>query len=71
MYTEKELPEEYKVSVHAATHPDAPPNPFHERISGLVDADQNPWKLFSEIVAMAVPRRYKNLALHYARVNRE
>lgn len=71
MYTEKESPEEYKVSVHAATHPDAPPNPFHERISGLVDAEQNPWKLFSEIVAMAVPRRYKNLALHYARVNRE
>ena len=68
--TEKEPPEEYKVTVDAATHSDAPENPFHERISGLVSADQNPWKLFSEIVAKAVPRRYENLRLHYARVNR-
>jgi hypothetical protein len=68
MYTEEELPEEYKVTVNAATHPDASVNPFHERISGLVTADQNPWKLFSEIVAIAVPRRYKNLQLHIDRI---
>jgi hypothetical protein len=64
MYTEKETPEEYQVTVHAATHPGAAENPFHQRILGLVKADQNPWKLFSESVANEVPKRYRNLQIH-------
>ncbi len=64
MYTEKEAAEDYEVTVKAATHPGAPANPFHERIAGLVKADQNPWRFFSETVAGAVPMRYKNLGQH-------
>jgi UDP-2,3-diacylglucosamine pyrophosphatase LpxH len=67
MYREQENSEEYKVSVEAATHSGAPANPFYQRILGLVNADQNPWRLFSEIVASAVPMRYKNLQIHIDR----
>ncbi|MCU1267378.1 MAG: hypothetical protein JWM21_3696 [Acidobacteria bacterium] len=70
MYTEKETPEEYKVTVNAATHPGALENPFHKRILGLIKPDQNPWRLFSELAAKAVPMRYENLKQHIARGNR-
>lgn len=67
MYTEHKTAAEYQVTVHTATHPGAPENPFYQRISGLVNADQNPWKLFSETVAAAVPKRYENLQIHIDR----
>lgn len=68
MYNEAEREEDYAVKVQAATHPNASPNPFHERISGLVDPAQNPWKLFSELVAKGVPMRYENLRQHIKEV---
>lgn len=67
MYNEQDAPEKYKVSVQESTHPNAEQNPFHQRISGLVDAEQNPWKQFSQIVADAIPKRYDNLRDHIDR----
>src|SRR5207248_5459682 len=60
MYNEAENEEDYVVRVETASHEDAPPNPFYERIKSLVDPAKNPWKLFSELVYKGVPMRYRN-----------
>ena len=67
MYTEQVTADTYQVEVKASTHPDAAQNPFHEEISSLVKADQDPWKEFSRIVAQEVPMRYRNLQIHIDR----
>ncbi|HEY0545784.1 MAG TPA: metallophosphoesterase [Pyrinomonadaceae bacterium] len=64
MYNEAEHEEDYAVKVEAAAHPNAQPNPFHDRIAALVDSTKNPWKLFSDLVAKGVPMRYENLKQH-------
>ncbi|MBC7909029.1 MAG: hypothetical protein H7Y30_00925 [Pyrinomonadaceae bacterium] len=66
MYNESKNEQDYAVKVAASTHPNAPPNPFHERIAGLVDPAKNPWKVFSELVYKGVPMRYENLKKHIA-----
>lgn len=67
MYTEQITAETFQVEVSASTHPSAVENPFHEEISSLIKADQDPWKQFSRIVAQEVPMRYRNLQIHIDR----
>ena len=69
MYTEQDSPEKYQVAVRASTHENAAANPFHQRISDLVDATKNPWNVFSQIVAKEVPMRYENLRKHIEKVS--
>ncbi|HEY0006993.1 MAG TPA: metallophosphoesterase [Pyrinomonadaceae bacterium] len=61
MYNEADNPSAYAVRVETATQPNDAKNPFHERITGLVDANKDPWKSFSEVVDSEVPRRIENL----------
>jgi hypothetical protein len=61
MYNEAGRPEEYSVKVEQATHAGEETNPFHHRIEGLVDPDEEPWKAFSATVARAVHVRTQNL----------
>jgi UDP-2,3-diacylglucosamine pyrophosphatase LpxH len=61
LYNEAEDQSGYAVKVEAATHQRDARNPFHERITGLVDPAQDPWKTFSEVVYGAVPMRVENL----------
>lgn len=50
----------YCVSV-AASNPSGPPGPFLDRIRSLVDPSKDPWKIFSQTVAAAVPVYEQNL----------
>jgi hypothetical protein len=61
MYNEAEDVSDYSVKVETATHTKDAPNPFHERISALVDSSKDPWKTFSEVAYGAVPMRVTNL----------
>jgi hypothetical protein len=61
MYNEAEDVSDYAVKVETATHTKDAPNPFHERISGLVDSTKDPWKTFSKVAYGAVPMRVTNL----------
>jgi hypothetical protein len=58
MYNEAKEQKRYKVSVERSTHAgDSSVNPFHQRLLGLVQATQDPWKSFSETVASEVKYR--------------
>lgn len=54
LYNQAQLPEEYVVRVEDAGSNLSAPNPFHERIKGLVQPASDPWKSFSQAVAEAV-----------------
>jgi len=66
MYNEVKDASAYAVKVETATKPDDAKNPFHERITGLVDAEKNPWKAFSDTAASEIPRRVANLQIKIA-----
>lgn len=57
---------DYKNHVEEARHPGDDPNPFHARISGLVERSHALWETFSHTVARAVNVRAQNLR---ARIN--
>ena len=65
MYNEAENRGEYKVKVEEAGYADGS-NPFHQRISDLVDPAAEPWKSFSDITADEIHIRARNLR---ARIN--
>jgi hypothetical protein len=66
MYNEPDSANKTSVRVETATLPVDGPNHFHERIAGLVDANQAPWKTFSKVVTDEIPRRVKNLQARIA-----
>jgi len=61
MYNEMAKAEEYSVSVEVATRTGGEANPFHRRISELVDPSEEPWRSFSSAVARAVYVRARDL----------
>ncbi len=66
MYNETVDGGTYPVGVEEATHAGEKANPFHHRISGLVDPAKKPWSSFSTVVAHSVYIRAQNLR---ARIN--
>jgi hypothetical protein len=61
MYDQCEHAEDYRVKVLEAKHRSEESNPFHCKIDGLVDANEEPWRSFSGNVARAVGIRAKHL----------
>ncbi|MDI6792316.1 MAG: metallophosphoesterase [bacterium] len=61
MYNEAAGPAEYSVRVEEATHTGAQINPLHQRMAGLVNPSEEPWKTFSDVVARSVHIRAQNL----------
>jgi RNA binding exosome subunit len=61
MYDQCENLEDYRVRVLEAKHRAEESNPFHCKIDGLVDANEEPWRSFSSAAARAVGIRAKNL----------
>jgi len=58
MYNEAKERKDYKVSVERSTHAgDTSVNPFYQRMLGVVQPAQDPWKSFSETVASEVKYR--------------
>jgi len=61
MYNEKNVPEEYTVSLEEAGDGGARPSDFFLEINELLKPNQEPWASFSAAAANAVAVRYKNL----------
>ena len=61
MYNEVDDRKKQLVKVETATLPIDGPNAFHDRIAGLIDPNQDPWKTFSQVAEDEIPRRVKNL----------
>ena len=61
MYNQVRPPAKCPVRVEEAIHHGKESSPFHNRILGLVNPDEEPWKTFSDLVADDVPVRAKNL----------
>ena len=61
MYNQANDDAAYSVRVEQATHAGEQENPFHHRISGLVNPAEDPWKTFSETAARSVRIRAQNL----------
>jgi hypothetical protein len=61
MFNEAADSSQYQVRVEEARHAGEKNNPFHERISGLVNPSEDPWKSFSNVVAADIRKRAKNL----------
>lgn len=61
MYNESDDPEKYSVRVAEATHAGQKENPFHKRITGLVQLEESVFKQFSESAERAVYIRAQKL----------
>lgn len=61
MYHETDSEVEYSVRVEEAIHTGERVNPLHQRMRGLVNPSEQPWKTFRDIVARAVRIRAQNL----------
>lgn len=68
MYNEEADPAKYSVTVKEASHAGEGANPLYQRISGLVNPSEEPWKGLSAAIARAVYIREQNLR---ARINEE
>jgi len=61
LYNEAADVRDYRVRATHAGHGGEPASAFFTEIAGLVDADHDPWKSFSETVADAVHMRAQHL----------